>query len=121
MAQYDMTPEHVFTTPYSVETRVTAFLRSVYGWMFVGLGITAMVAFVVAASPGIVMTIASIPFGFIGLLLAQIGLVVWLSARAGSMAPGPAGLLFMVYAALTGITMSFVLLVYTGESVASTF
>lgn len=121
MAQYDMTPERVFTTPYSIETRVTAFLRSVYGWMFVGLGITAMVAFVVAASPGIVMTIASIPFGFIGLFLVQIGLVVWLSARAGSMAPGTAGLLFMAYSALTGITMSFVLLAYTGESVASTF
>jgi len=121
MAQYDMTPEHVFTTPYSAETRVSAFLRSVYGWMFVGLGITALVAFVVAASPGVIAAIASIPFGFIGLFLVQIGLVVWLSARAGSMAPGTAGLLFMVYSALTGVTMSFVLLAYTGESVAGTF
>ena len=119
--RYDMTPEHAFTTPYSADVRVSAFLRSVYGWMFVGLGITAVVAFFVAASPGIVMAIASVPLGFMGLFLVQIGLVVWLSARVHSMSPGTAGLLFMVYSALTGITISFVLLAYTGESVASTF
>ena len=121
MAQYDMTPDHVFSTPYSAETRVTAFLRSVYGWMFVGLGITAAVAFFVAASPQIVLTIASIPFGYIGLFLVQIGLVVYLSARVNSMSSATAGLLFVIYSALTGITISFVLLAYTGESVASTF
>ena len=121
MAQYDMTPDHVFTTPYSADTRVSAFLRSVYGWMCVGLGITALVAFFVAAAPAIVTTIASIPFGFIGLFLVQIGLVVWLSAQVQTMSSGTAGLLFVIYSAVTGVTMSFVLLAYTGESVASTF
>ena len=45
MAQYDMTPDTVFRTPYAADERVTAFLRSVYGWMCAGLGITAFVAF----------------------------------------------------------------------------
>lgn len=121
MAQYDMTPEHVFTTPYSAEARVSAFLRSVYGWMFVGLGITALVAFVIAASPAIVIAIATTPFAFLGLFVVQLGLVVYLSARVNSMSAGTAGLLFLVYSALTGVTISFVLLAYTGESVATTF
>jgi len=121
MSQYDMTPDHVFSTPYSADTRVSAFLRSVYGWMFVGLGITAVVAFFIAASPAIVLTIATTPFAFIGLFLVQLGLVVYLSARVSSMSAGTAGLLFVLYSALTGVTISFVLLAYTGESVASTF
>jgi hypothetical protein len=121
MAQYDMTPEHVFTTPYDADTRVSAFLRSVYGWMFAGLGITAAVAFFIAASPALVLAIAGTPFAFIGLFLVQIGLVVYLSARVASMASSTAGLLFVIYSALTGVTISFVLLAYTGESVAATF
>ena len=48
MAVYDMTPDRAFTTPYAADERVTAFLRSVYGWMCAGLGITAAVAFFVA-------------------------------------------------------------------------
>ena len=44
MAQYDMTPQTTFSTPYAADERVTTFLRSVYGWMFAGLGITAAVA-----------------------------------------------------------------------------
>jgi len=41
--------------------------------------------------------------------------------RVGSLAPGTAAALFLGYSALTGVTMAFVLLIYTGESVATTF
>jgi hypothetical protein len=57
----------------------------------------------------------------LGLILAEIGLVFFLSARADRLSPGTATALFMTYAALNGVTLSFVLLAYTGESVASTF
>jgi uncharacterized protein len=121
MAQYDMTPEASFTTPYAADERVTVFLRSVYGWMFAGLGITAVVAYFVAQSPALVVGIASNPFSFWGLLLAQLGIVFFLSARVAKIAPGTAALLFTVYSALTGVTFSFILLSYTGESIATTF
>jgi len=61
--------------------RVTAFLRTVYGWMFVGLGVTAAVAYAVAGSPAIMQTIASNRIVFVGALIAELGLVFYLSAR----------------------------------------
>jgi uncharacterized protein len=121
MAHYEMTPERSFTTPYAAEERVTLFLRSVYGWMCAGLAITAIVAYGVAQSPALVLTIASNPFYRWGLILAQLGIVIFLSARVEHLAGGTAATLFAVYSALTGVTFSFVLLAYTGESIATTF
>lgn len=80
-----------------------------------------MVALFVASSPGIVSTIATNRALMWGLLLAQLGIVFGMSARVQHMAPGTASLLFILYSALTGTTMSFVPLAFTGESVATTF
>jgi uncharacterized protein len=121
MAQYDVTPDRAFSTPYAADERVTAFLRSVYGWMCAGLAITALVAFFVAQSPELAITIARNRVLFWGLMIAQLGIVFFLSARVEKIAPGTASLLFIVYSALTGITFGFILLAYTGESVATTF
>lgn len=121
MNRYEMTPESTFSTPYAADERVTTFLRSVYGWMAVGLSVTAAVAWLVAGSPEIAVAIARNRLLFWGLLLAQLGIVVWLSARVQTMAAGTASLLFLVYSALTGVTLSFILLAFTGQSVATTF
>lgn len=122
MARFDeMTPDTAFSRPYAADERVTTFLRSVYGWMCLGLALTALVAYFVASSPAIVLTIARNRPLFWGLMIAQLGIVFWLSARVRSMAPATAALLFLVYSALTGLTLSFVLLAFTGESVATTF
>jgi uncharacterized protein len=101
--------------------RVTAFLRMVYGWMCVGLGITAFVAVTVTGSPALVRTIASNQILFFALILAELGLVFYLSSRATRLAPSTAIGLFVLYAALNGVTMSLVLLMYTGASIATTF
>ena len=121
MPQYPMTPETVFTTPFSAEERITTFLRSVYGWMCAGLAITAGVAFFVASSPTMAETLIRTPFVMMGLVIAQLGLVFTLSLRVQRMSAGTASALFVAYSALTGVTMSFVLLAYTAQSVASTF
>lgn len=98
--------------------KVTAFLRAVYGWMSVGLAITAAVAYLVAGSPAILEVVLRFRYVF---LFAPLGIVLLMSARVNAMSPTTAAALFIAYSALTGVTMSFVLLVYTGESVASTF
>ena len=121
MARFEMTPERPFSTSLPVEERVTAFLRSVYGWMCGGLAITAFTASVIAASPAFVYAVATNRLLFWGLMIAQLGIVFVLSARVDRLAASTAGLLFVAYSALTGITISFVLLAYTGESVATTF
>jgi FtsH-binding integral membrane protein len=121
MNRYETTPQTAFSTPYAAEERITAFLRSVYGWMAAGLAVTAGVAWVVAGSPQVVYAIASNRALFWGLLIAQLGVVIVLSARVQKMSAGTASLLFLLYSALTGLTMSFILLAFTGESVATTF
>lgn len=101
--------------------RVSVFLRAVYGWMCVGLGITASVAYVVASSPAVLLTIAQNRAIFWALIIAQLGIVFVMSARVHKLSPAAAAALFIGYSGLTGLTMAFVLLVYTGSSVASTF
>ena len=103
------------------DVRVTAFLSKVYGWMFLGLLITAGTAVVVASSQTLIETFILNRIFFWGLVLGQLGLVVYLSARVDKIAPATAAGLFMLYSALTGITTSVILLVYTGASIASTF
>jgi hypothetical protein len=89
--------------------------------MFVGLGITAATAFAVASSPALVAAIFGnwIVFGI--LIVAEIGLVIGLSARVDRMAARTAAMLFLIYSALNGATLSVVLLAFTGTSIATTF
>ena len=108
-------------TSTAAAERVTAFLRAVYGWMFVGLAITAFVAYTIASSPALIGALVSNHFLFLVLFLAQLGVVFYLSARVDRLAPGTATVLFVLYSALTGVTLSVILLAYTGASIATTF
>jgi uncharacterized protein len=110
-----------FATSIPATELVHAFLRAVYGWMCVGLAITAASAWFIAGSPVIVRAVATNRLLFWGLMGAQLGLVVVLSARVEKLAASTASLLFAAYSALTGVTMAFVLLAFTGESIANTF
>ncbi|HEV7475230.1 MAG TPA: Bax inhibitor-1/YccA family protein [Pyrinomonadaceae bacterium] len=103
------------------DERVGAFLSKVYGWMFVGLLITAVIAFAVASSPALIETLILNRLLFWGLLFAQLGLVFYLSARVDKMAPATAAGLFALYSALVGVTTSVILLAYTGSSITQTF
>lgn len=101
--------------------RVTAFLRAVYAWMFVGLAVTATIAAAIASSPALVQTLASNRLLFIGALVAELGLVFYLSARVQKLTPNAATILFLLYAGLNGVTLSVLTLAYTGSSIATTF
>ena len=109
------------TSPAVAAERVTIFLRSVYGWMCAGLGLTALVALQVANSPAIVTQLLSNQLLYVGLILAELALVLYLSARVERLAPATATALFVVYAGLNGVTLSLVFLAYTGKSVTDTF
>lgn len=122
MQRFEMTPASAFeTSTVAGAERVTAFLRKVYGWMVVGLGVTAAVAFGVAGSPALVAAIFGNPILFFGLIIVELGLVFFLSARVHKIAPATAAVLFLIYSALNGATLSMVLLAYTGTSIATTF
>jgi len=97
------------------------FMASVYRWMTLGLLVTAGVAFYVASTPSVLQVVIGNRAVFWGLVIAQFGLVITLSAAVNKLSAGVAGALFLLYSALTGATMSVVLLAYTGASVASAF
>jgi FtsH-binding integral membrane protein len=101
--------------------RVTVFLRTVYGWMCAGLAITALVARSIANSPTLAQVLVTNHLLFLGLFVGQIALVFFLSARVDTLAPGTATVLFVAYAALTGVTVSVLVLAYTEASIATTF
>ncbi len=103
------------------DERVTAFLGKVYGWMFLGLAVTAGTAFVVSSSSALIETFILNRIFFWGIVIAQLGLVFYLSARVDTMAPTTAIGLFVLYSALVGVTSAVVLLAFTGASIASTF
>ncbi|WP_311753052.1 Bax inhibitor-1/YccA family protein [Proteus columbae] len=97
------------------------FMAQVYGWMTVGLLLTAFVALYVASSEALLSMIFSSKIVFFCLIIAQLGLVFVLSGMVHKMSGAMATSLFMLYSVLTGVTISSVLLVYTASSIASTF
>lgn len=97
------------------------FLRGVYNWMSLGLGLTALVAYMVATSPAIAQAIFGNPLLFWGLVIAEFGLVMGISSAVHRMSAGMATGLFLLYSALNGATLSSVLMVYTASSVFKAF
>jgi FtsH-binding integral membrane protein len=97
-----------------------AVLRRVYVWMALGLFITAGVAAFVSASP-LFQVLTGQPLIFFGLLIVELALVIGLSWGINRISTGTATSLFLIYAALNGLTLSVLFVVYTLGSVAYTF
>jgi len=96
-------------------------VRSVYNWMAIGLGITGVVAYGVANSPGVTEVIFGSQLVFFGLIIAQLAMVYMISARIQRMQASTATMLFIVYSALNGATLSSIFLVYAQSAITSTF
>ncbi|MFA8356965.1 Bax inhibitor-1/YccA family protein [Burkholderia ubonensis] len=95
------------------------YLRRVYNYMACGLALTGVVAYVGATS-GFYVSIAGTPLIW-GVLLAPLALVMLLSFRIEHISLGAAQISFWVYAALVGLSLAGIFLVYTGESIARVF
>jgi hypothetical protein len=104
-----------------VQVRVNSFVRSVYNWMAIGLGLTGVVAYSVANMPEVRNVIFGSGMVFFGLIIAQLALVFTLSARIHRMQSGTATLLFVLYSVLNGATLSSIFLAYAQASITSTF
>lgn len=112
----------VSTKQYTTAAVATnTLVRSVYIWMCTALLLTGATASLVAGSPRLQEIIFSNSFFFWGLLIAQLGLVWAISAKVNSFSLPTLSGLFMLYSVLTGVTFSVYFLVFTKESIASTF
>src|ERR1043165_8883572 len=97
------------------------FMSRVYGWMTGGLCVTAVVAWNVAGNPALVQAIFGNRLLFWALIIAQLGAVAALSGLINRISGLTATLIYFLYAALTGLTLSGIFLAFTGASIAQTF
>ncbi|MCW6030842.1 Bax inhibitor-1 family protein [Pantoea sp. JK] len=102
-------------------TSLQTYMAQVYGWMTCGLLLTAFVSWFAARTPAVMELVFANRITFFGLIIAQLALVFLLSGMVQRMSGAVATALFMLYSALTGLTMASIFLVYTYSSIASTF
>jgi FtsH-binding integral membrane protein len=108
---------------FDVQARVRqrSLMSQIYAWMAAGLLVSGAVAAYTITSPALLGLIFGSPFVFFGLIIVELVLVIGLSAAIGRLSPALAAACFVLYAALNGLTLSAIFLVYTQASIAVTF
>jgi FtsH-binding integral membrane protein len=101
-----------------IQSSQRAFMSRVYGWMFAGLLITGVMAIVTVSNEALLNVVAA---WRMPMLLAELALVFVLSLAAPKLSGPVAGLMFIAYAALTGMTLSIFFLIYTEGSIGQAF
>jgi uncharacterized protein len=110
------------TFPVAVTARsANATLYKVFGWMTLGLLVSAATAYFTAGDQTLLDATIGNQGVFFGLIILELVLVVALSWFIGKISAGTATLLFLVYSAVSGLTLSVVVLAFTDASLASTF
>jgi FtsH-binding integral membrane protein len=118
---YQKQPSWIDGQTVEGQAREQAFIRSVYSWMFGGLLLTSVAALWVATSPAMQQLVLVNPLVRFGLIIAELGIVIFLSFRITRMSPAAAASAFLVYSLLNGLTLSVILFAYSRASVFQAF
>ena len=119
--------ENGYSTAVQAENELTlkryvaGVMRKVYGKMTLGLLATAVTSFAVLSSETLLTMLFSSSATMWLLFAAELGLVIFLSARIDKMSSSVATTMFYVYSILNGVTLTPIFLIYTGASIATTF
>ena len=113
--------EQVIYSDAQLKQGQTAYINKVFNWMSLALLITGVTAFFAAGSYELMNLIFSNKLVFYGLLIGEVLLVGYIGANIQKLSTTTATALFIVYSVLNGITLSFILLVFTSASIATTF
>lgn len=100
---------------------VSSLMTKVYLWMTLALAMTGLTAFYVAGNERLFFAIISSQPLFWSLLIGELALVWIFSARITRLSLPVAGAIFAIYSILNGVTLSVILMVYTIQSIATTF
>lgn len=106
---------------YESKVAQNALMRSVYTWMTLALAITGLTAMYMAKSLTFINAMTQNSMLFWGILIAEVVLVMYMTARINKISFTTATLLFIAYSILNGVTLSVLFLVYTMSSIATTF
>lgn len=108
----------------AVDQGLRSYMLRVYNYMAIALAVTGVVAFFTATlamgNPAVATALYASPLKWV-IMLAPLGFVFFLSARLGSMSTGAAQMTFWLFAAVMGLSLSSIFLVFTGASIARTF
>ena len=110
--------------PQSLDVKVSAVMKNVYLKMFLGLLLTAAVAYGVAAmssTQGFLQMLMTNSWIYWGLAILEIGLVMWISAGLRKMSSGMATGLFVLFAIVNGLTLSLIFVAYSLPAIFKTF
>lgn len=97
-----------------------SYMLSVYNYMAVGLGITGFVAYVVASSPALFNMIFGTPLQWV-VMLAPLAMIFFVMPRMMDFSLQKAQTMFWIFAALMGLSLASVFMVFTGESITRVF
>ncbi|NQU35522.1 MAG: Bax inhibitor-1/YccA family protein [Bacteroidetes bacterium] len=102
------------------------FLSGVFMWMGLALSITALVSWMFASNPSLMNILFDPQTGSMNMMgwivmLAPLGLVLLMSMGFQKLSASSLVLIFIIYSALMGMSLSFIFMVYTLPSIASTF
>lgn len=115
----NQTAQTIEAKAQAIDEGLRIYMTKVYNYMGLGLLATAIAAYVGATS-GIYVALAQTPLIWL-VVLAPLGMVIYLSTRLHKMSERAAKTTFWIYAAMTGLSLSYVLLAFTGVSVVRTF
>jgi uncharacterized protein len=123
MSQYPYQNQPAWIDGRTAESaeRTRVFFRSVYAWMFGGLLLTALASMWVVVSPAMQQLVLGNRAVFFGLIIAELGLVMYLNFAIHKMSPAAAASAFLVYSLLNGLTLSVIFLVYSPTAIMSAF
>ena len=121
MSQFPQQPAWISASTADAGLRTQAFIRRVYGWMFGGLLLTTLASIWVVMSPAMQSIVLGNPIVMIGLIVAELGLVLFLSFRLMKMSPAMAASSFLIYSFLNGLTLSVIFWQYSNASIATAF
>ncbi|OTP90078.1 hypothetical protein B5S42_04465 [Gilliamella apicola] len=99
-------------------SRIQTYMSHVYGWMTVGLLLTALVAWFASGNEALIQLLSK---GMWVLLIAELALVFVISGMINRLSGAAATTLFMLYSVLNGCTFSIYFKIYTSSSIASVF
>ena len=105
----------------SMSSAFPVLMRKVYVWMTLALVITGFTAYGVATSPGVLQLIFSNQILFWGMIIAELALVIGVSAAINRLSLTTATLMFILYSVINGALFSSIFLIYTASSIATVF
>src|SRR5215207_273799 len=107
-----------------IDQGLRAFMLGIYNNMAMGLALTGLVAYAAftwaTTNPAVYQALYVSPLKWV-IIFAPLAFVFGLSAAVNRMQPATARMVFLIYAAVMGLSLSSIFLVFTGQSIAQTF